>query len=143
MFRLPRSVDYSFLILSLLADQTCSDLISAPTIAARCNLPIPHTAKILKSLQRLGIVGSIRGTKGGYYLNPEYRDTSLFDVYQMTEGTFSISECLESSQCKCSALPDCKLKPYLRDLNQTLIQAMQKITLSSLNQSPKNCHFLV
>ena len=145
MLRLPKSVDYSVLILLALFDAREKQCMSAPNLASTCSLPPQLVAKILKMLQRQGVVGSIRGPKGGYFLKPEAREMNLMDVYQTMEGPLFVSECLQDDECDCRALPNCRLKPHISRLNALIHQAMSQITLSQLSNqtTPQPLGFLV
>jgi len=134
VFKLPRSVDYGVLILVTLYEAEDPNYLSASSLAERCNLSPQHVAKILKALQRQDIVGSIRGPKGGYYLQPKARHLNLTDVYRCLEGPLFMSECLREGECDCRALPNCRLKPYMERLNLQIRDAMARITLAELSQ---------
>lgn len=137
MFKLPKSVDYSVLILVALFDADEGVSMSAPALASACSLPPQHVAKILKQLQRQGVVNSVRGPKGGYSLQSSAREMSLLDVYQTIEGPLFVSECLKEETCECRALPQCILKPHIAKLNEQIYRAMAGITLAQLsNKAP-------
>lgn len=134
MLKLPRSVDYGVLLLVALYEAEDPNYLSAASLAEDCSLSPQHVAKILKIFQRKGIVGSIRGPKGGYYLYPKGRQMNLVDVYRCLEGPLFMSECLkESGECDCRALPNCRLKPHMERLNQHIYDAMTRITLAELS----------
>ena len=134
MLKLPRSVDYGVLILVALYEAKAPNFLSTTALAERCSLSPQHVAKILKILHRQEIVGSIRGPKGGYFLQPKARHLNLIDVYRCMEGPLFMSECLREGECDCRALLNCRLKPHMARLNQQIYEAMTRITLAELSQ---------
>ncbi|MDR3201405.1 MAG: Rrf2 family transcriptional regulator [Spirochaetales bacterium] len=58
---------------------------------------VPHQYgyKILKKLEKVGIVRSHRGTNGGYALIKTPGDISLYDVISAVEDTPLVTGCLE------------------------------------------------
>lgn len=137
MLKLPRSVDYSILMLLALYEAEPGECLSAPALAQRCDLSPALAAKMLKVLQRRGIIGSIRGPKGGYFLENHGRRLNLVDVYLNVEGPVALSECLSGQPCDCRALPNCRLKPHLQKVNQAIHDALATVTLEKLSQSSK------
>jgi Rrf2 family protein len=57
---------------------------------------VPHQYgyKILKKLEKAGLVCSHRGTNGGYSLEKPLADISLYDVISAVEDKLLVSECL-------------------------------------------------
>ena len=77
------------------------ELISTREIAAILHVSEAHLSKVLQRLTRAGIVRAIRGPKGGFRLAKSAHETTLLDVYESIEGTFTPSKCLfESPICE-------------------------------------------
>lgn len=49
-------------------------------IAEELNIPAPFLAKTLQELTKKGIISSIKGPHGGFYLSKENEKNSLYDV---------------------------------------------------------------
>ena len=98
MLRISRLTDYATVILASLArdDQrrTTTD------IARGCHLAAPTVSKLLKQLQRAGLVDSTRGLHGGYCLARPARQISAAAILDALEGPLALTECATGhSQC--------------------------------------------
>jgi len=68
------------------------------TVKEICDLehvPFNFAYKILKKLERAGIVQSIRGAHGGYQLSKALNKISLFDIISAADTELYINECLK------------------------------------------------
>jgi Rrf2 family protein len=69
-------------------------------ICAKELVPLPYGYKILKKLEKGGLVRSFRGPKGGYALAKDAGVLTLFDVVTAVDGDVLITECLaQGYQC--------------------------------------------
>jgi Rrf2 family protein len=53
-----------------------------------------YLAKILQDLSRHGIISSVKGRNGGFYLSDENMDHTLMDVVRIIEGDESVDSCV-------------------------------------------------
>ena len=67
MLRIGKLTDYATVILATLAGE-CGRMQTATALAERTHIAAPTVSKLLKQLQRAGLVTSTRGTHGGYQL---------------------------------------------------------------------------
>jgi Rrf2 family protein len=89
-----RESDYAVRIMRELADgsrKTVQDISAAEQV------PVPFAYKILKKLEKGGLVQGYRGAGGGYRLTRETADTTLFDVMTAVDGRLLLSECMDRS----------------------------------------------
>jgi Rrf2 family protein len=63
-------------------------------ICRKEQVPHQYGYKILKKLEKGGLVRSYRGTNGGYSLAKPTGDMTLFDVVQAVDGDILFTECL-------------------------------------------------
>lgn len=85
MLRLSRKTDYALIALGYLVEHH-HDVVSARQIAEACQLPLPLTMNLLKSLHQRGLLTSIRGATGGYRIGMDLEKVSLFDLTQIIEA---------------------------------------------------------
>jgi Rrf2 family protein len=76
-----RKTDYALIALAHLAGRA-GEVASAREIAQTYGLSLSLVMKILKRLQHKGIVKSERGVKGGYQLDFDLREVSLYDLIE-------------------------------------------------------------
>ena len=68
-----------------------------------------HTVgKILQTLARQGLINSVKGPSGGFFINEEQREQPISNIVETIEGKQAFKECgLGLSQC--SALHPCPI----------------------------------
>src|ERR1700716_4080555 len=67
MLRISKLTDYATVILAALAEQP-EHVRTATALAEETHIAAPTVSKLLKQLQRAGLVASTRGLHGGYQL---------------------------------------------------------------------------
>ncbi|MEO0368084.1 MAG: Rrf2 family transcriptional regulator, partial [Pseudomonadota bacterium] len=72
--------------------------LAGEDLAAFLGIPFPYLAKQLQALSRSGIVKARRGVAGGYRLNTNIDDLSLWDITASIEGTSPSFRCTEVRQ---------------------------------------------
>ena len=72
MLRIGKLTDYATVILATMAADR-SRLQNAGSLAEQTHIAPPTVSKLLKQLQRSGLVNSTRGTHGGYQLARDAR----------------------------------------------------------------------
>ena len=66
--------------------------VPAADIAARQHIPRKYLEQILTALRVAGVVGSVRGAQGGYFLTTDSRKLHLDDIVRVTEPGLFPSE---------------------------------------------------
>ena len=87
-----RETDYALRILRALAD---GEQLTSGEICQREELPQTFVYKILKKLNRAGLVHITRGAEGGCKLSADLREVSLYDLMNIIEAKKPISSCME------------------------------------------------
>ncbi|MDR2516001.1 MAG: Rrf2 family transcriptional regulator [Spirochaetaceae bacterium] len=86
--------DYAVRILRALVDG------GRKTVEAICAaelIPRPYGYKILKKLEKGGIVRSFRGINGGYALERGLETVTLYDVFTAVDGDILLTGCVDTS----------------------------------------------
>lgn len=68
--------------------------ISVKEIAAAIHRSEFHLSKVLQRLARAGLLKSLRGPKGGFMLDGDMGDLSLYEVYEAIEGPVDSNPCI-------------------------------------------------
>lgn len=75
-------------------------------IAKEIDSPEPFTAKILQTLSREGIISSIKGPNGGFYLEPKSKPIPLNTIVRAMDGedmlhacSLGLKECSDTFPC--------------------------------------------
>jgi len=98
--RITRRGEYGLAAVLYLASQPDGKLSLRDEIARRCGIPRTFLAQILARLRHRGILGSVRGKKGGYYLRAEPGRLSLADVLEALEGPIELIRTIEHADEK-------------------------------------------
>lgn len=84
-----------------------------------------HTVgKILQTLARQGLINSVKGPSGGFYITEEQQNQPISNVVESIEGTEVFKEC-GLGLTKCSALHPCPIHDeykVARDLIENLFR---------------------
>jgi Rrf2 family protein len=69
-----------------LALQDAHAPVTVETIAAKRGIPEKFLVQILIQLKRAGLVGSVRGSRGGYLLARSPQDITLLEILEAVDG---------------------------------------------------------
>jgi len=119
----------------LLLGENKEQIFSNKQIAEAIGASNNHLAKVLLNLSKRGLVRAIRGPAGGFTINTNPDELSVYDVYTCVEPDFSNIKCFFNIS-KCDGR-FCALGPFSRNIVKKVIEKMKNTKLSDLNVSPK------
>ncbi|MBN2244789.1 MAG: Rrf2 family transcriptional regulator [Candidatus Aminicenantes bacterium] len=122
---------HAMLLLAENKEQIFSNKQIATAIGASNN----HLAKVLLTLSKRGLVRAVRGPAGGFTLNIDPNELSIYDVYTCVEPDFSDIKCFFNIP-KCDGR-FCILGPFSRTIVKKVTEKMKNTKLSDLNISSK------
>ena len=105
---------------------------TARTIAEETGLPAATTAKVLKVLQRSGLLTSTRGLCGGYSLNCDPAQTSIATIIEAFEGPLGLTECTVPGLGRCESHEHCSLEGAWPAISNAVVDALRGVTLLDL-----------
>jgi Rrf2 family protein len=129
---LSKKSEYAILASLYLAEQPRGKLVKTDEIAERGKLPKSLLLKILNTLTKKGIVSSRPGSLGGFRLNKDPDQISLYDILVLFETSPFIACCLKNTHCK--KAPSCVMGRAWHRVQEEIDAVFKKITLSSLTQ---------
>jgi Rrf2 family protein len=132
MFKLTKKADYGLIAVKHLASRGRTSC-SAKEIAEAHNLPAEMLAKILQKLVRSGLLSSQHGTNGGYALARHPSTMTALEVIRAIDGPLFITSCV-TTRGECDQSPKCTVREPLRKVNETIEQALNAVTISSLGE---------
>ena len=101
--------------------------LSARSIARSFNVSEAHLAKILQRLVKVGLLHSVRGTKGGFTLAGSSEETTLLEVFTAIEGPLAQPDC-EFGVPLCDGR-SCVLGNVVAEANQLLLDYLTRTSL--------------
>ena len=130
MLRMGKLTDYATVVLASLAQEPARHC-AATELAVRTRLSRPTVSKVLKGLQRAGMVISSRGAQGGYRLARPAERITAAQILDVFEGPIAITECSgASSQCGIERL--CRVGGAWQRINAAIRRALEDVTLDQL-----------
>nr|WP_295300125.1 Rrf2 family transcriptional regulator [uncultured Blautia sp.] len=129
-----RECDYAVRVVRALAD---GRRMSVGEICEKEFITAPFAYKILKKLQKAGIVKGFRGVHGGYSLNRGAKELTLYDVYTAIDPEFYIIDCLDPGyQCICNGSGNqaCTVHGELQRVQKELCRMLQEKNLEDIFQ---------
>ena len=125
-----REMDYAVRIVRALKDGT---KVSATEVARKEHLPQAITYKVLNSLLKSKLIGSMRGVNGGYYLKCDLSKTTLYDICSALGEDMSITDCVRDCyDCIKNRCGECILNKEFSRIQSSLNRELQKTTLDKL-----------
>lgn len=135
-------------ILFLAMHSNESNKIGVKKISEELETPQPFLAKLLQQLAKSGLVSSIKGPNGGFYVTNKDKENSIWDIIMCIDGPskfdscfMGLSTCNEETPCpvhftvapfKEKLLQDFKEKTIEKFTNE-IIQKGRVISLKDLN----------
>ncbi|HEX2493638.1 MAG TPA: SUF system Fe-S cluster assembly regulator [Steroidobacter sp.] len=130
MLRISKLTDYGTVILACLASPP-SRLWTAAEVAERTRVGLPTVSKLLKKLQRAGLVVSTRGSHGGYQLARPANEITAVHILDALEGPFAITEC-SGQHSTCGIESNCRVGYAWQRVNGAIRRALTDISLAQL-----------
>lgn len=116
--------------------------LSVPAIAKEIDAPIPYTAKILQTLTREGLIESIKGPNGGFFVDPRARVT-LADIVKAMYGSDKVLHTCVLGLKECSDEYPCPIHARVKGYRDHVRTVMKNTTVQSLvNDLAKGRTFL-
>ena len=130
MLRMGKLTDYATVVLASLAQEPARHRAAAE-LADRTRLSRPTVSKVLKGLQRAGMVISSRGSQGGYRLARNPEQITAAQILDVFEGPIAITECSGASS-QCGIERQCRVGGAWQRVNAAIRRALEEVTLRQL-----------
>ena len=134
---LTKECDYGVRIIRALSD---GEKRIVESICEQEHIPGQYAYKILKKLERAGLVQGVRGRNGGYKLNKALPQISLFDIVTAIDSNLYVFECLRKGH-KCVNNPTgncCSVHTELERVQQVLETEMKRNPMQILLSNKKS-----
>jgi FeS assembly SUF system regulator len=128
MLRITKLTDYAILLMSDLAS-SFPEHQSAKALSVHTGIHLPTVSKLLKILQRHGLVLSHLGVEGGYQLAHPADSISLAQIIEALEGPIAMTQC-NLAHGLCEQEQGCHIKPHWQRINRAILTTLQGVTLA-------------
>ena len=109
---------YALRIMADLAENQEGGPVSLKDIAERENISIKYLEIIVSSLNKNGLLKSVRGKNGGYMLNREPKEYTIASILNSAEGNLSPVACFSDGNC--DNAPSCKSYVLWKELDDVI-----------------------
>lgn len=126
---LSNSSKYAIKAVLYLAMKTNVDnRVTVKDIAAPINVPQAYIAKLLQHLSREGIISSVKGPRGGFFLGDEDRKHTLMDVVNVIDDEHKLNSCVLSLE-QCNVDKPCPLHKFVSPSKTIFLDSLNEITI--------------
>jgi Rrf2 family protein len=107
-------------------------------ISERQRISPRYLEQIFQKLKKVGILGSKRGPRGGYYLLKEPKDITVYDIVTCAEGPIELVFCVgddeegESCGSKCDRKDECPASPLWKEIGEKIADIFHETTIQDL-----------
>lgn len=105
-------------------------------IARRQSISLPYLEHLIAPLIGAGIIGSIRGARGGVQLVKPPREVKLSEVIPLLEGSIAPVECLNNPE-SCSRYDRCVTRDIWAEMKKAMDSVLESTTLQDLVERQK------
>src|SRR5579862_5728316 len=130
MLRISRLTDYATVVLAALASDPAR-IQTAASLAGQTHIAPPTVSKLLKQLQRAGLVTSTRGLHGGYLLARPATQISAATILDALEGPLAVTDC-SAGHGQCGIEDSCRVSRSWQRLNVAIRRSLQEVSLAQL-----------
>jgi Rrf2 family transcriptional regulator, iron-sulfur cluster assembly transcription factor len=107
-------------------------------ISARQGISPRYIEQIFQKLKRAGIIKSVRGPSGGYYLAKKIEDITVGEIVRAAEGNVNLVFCAEPKKRdkeQCERADQCVVKDVWQEASDRLMKYLDSVTLQDLCSS--------
>ncbi len=130
MLRLSRLADYGVVLLHQIS--ASDGLCSSRELAAQTGIPRPTVVKVLKDLNRHGLLVSVRGVHGGYRLAQPADEMSILAIIEAMDGPMSLTACAQKLGPACDHEGHCRIREPWRRINQAVATTLGRLRLADM-----------
>ncbi|AYF44267.1 MULTISPECIES: RrF2 family transcriptional regulator [Halobacteriovorax] len=134
MYKVSKKTQYALTALKHMQEygHTCEEnLTSAREICDKYDMPFDPVSKVMQKLNNSGILSSIKGIKGGYFLSRPLSNLNLFEVSNIIEGKVKETAC-DALKGKCDKYLACELISPIEKINSHVNHHLISVSLEEL-----------
>ncbi|AOA58130.1 Rrf2 family transcriptional regulator [Acinetobacter larvae] len=121
---------YAVTALLDLALQPTEQTITLAEIANRQSISVAYLEQLFAKLKRHGLVASVRGANGGYYLARQSSEITILEIIEAVNEKVDATRCDHKGNCQNGAM--CLTHDLWHELSMHIADYLSKITLADL-----------
>ena len=117
------------------------EAVSLQSIAGRQNISVSYLEQLMALLKKAGLVKSVRGAAGGYFLGRPAEEISVGDILRVLEGGLEAATCPGTDGAGGGQGSDlCVAKLVWKRSNDSITDAVDTLMLSELIEESRRIH---
>ncbi|MEI6946970.1 Rrf2 family transcriptional regulator [Paraflavisolibacter sp. H34] len=127
-----KSFGYSvrgMLYIALMQDEKVR--VHAEEVAGELGVPKPYMSKILKTMVKEGLLLSVKGPQGGFGASQRTLETTLMDIFKLTDGLGYFNRCALRMD-ECSSKNPCPMHVHFEQVKSSLRHRLETTTIGQL-----------
>ncbi len=136
--RITNAEDYALRTMLYLASQPAGRVCAIEAIAREQDIPVPFLRKLVKPLQRAGLLVSRRGAEGGVALARAAASISFRDVLEALDGPIVLQRCVSEADVAdcCGILERCRMRGVWRRIQDQLLESLGAVSVGEVAGPP-------
>lgn len=113
-----KETDVAILVLQYIAKK--KELVTVTELTKKLKVQRPFLRKVLQILAKNGVLKSIKGKNGGFILEKNPEEISIFDIVKIFQNGFEFLNCVDENGKECILIKTCKLRQKLLKLEEMM-----------------------
>ncbi len=123
---------YALNLMLDLVTQSNGTPVKLRDIAERQKISDKYLEQIVSSLNKAGLIKSVRGAQGGYLLVRKPEEYTVGEVLRVTEGDMAPVPCLEYEANECDKQENCVTIILYKKINDAINSVIDTVTLADM-----------
>lgn len=123
---------YALRIFIDLAQNQGDGYVALSEVSKRQDVSLKYLETIVAMLVRGGLLRSQRGMAGGYRLSRDAKDISIYDIFNLTEGSLSPVACINCGENFCNRSEICYTKEMWTNVDNLINNYFKSVSIQDL-----------
>ena len=123
---------YALRVFLDLAQNQGDGYVALSEVSKRQDVSLKYLETIVATLVRGGLLRSQRGMSGGYRLSRDAKDISIYQIFNLTEGSLSPVACINCGQNFCTREGICQTKEMWTNVDNLINNYFKSISVQDL-----------
>ena len=130
--KIKNEVRYALQIIYYLTLHRDKEIISSSEISEEEQIPRLFCLRIIKKLEKAGVVKIFRGAKGGYVLTRDPKRLTFRDIIEIIDDDIVLQPCIDSTTICSTRGNDCAIRIALKEIQDALLSDFDEINFYDL-----------
>jgi Rrf2 family protein len=104
-------------------------------IARVQQIPVKYLEQLIRTLKQADLITSVRGSRGGHYLNEKPENITVGQIVRLFEGQTDLVACV-SVPDKCQRAEDCRVRKVWIEATEAIYEKLDGVTIADLICEP-------